>query len=97
MEGTWVEGTWVDTRQISGCEVVIGTEARSSPGSHAAGRVMTATPARPLISQQEGTMPHLPRAGPGEVEWTTRPPWLLRPQQGASGQCSGVQSSLCPS
>ena len=36
MEGTWVEGTWVDTRQISGCEVVIGTEARSSPGSHAA-------------------------------------------------------------
>lgn len=51
MEGTWVEGTWVDTRQISGCEVVIGTEARSSPGSHAAGRVMTATPAHPLISQ----------------------------------------------
>ena len=67
MEGMWVEGTWVDVRQISGCEVVIGTEARSSPGSRAAGRVMTAGPARPPISPQEGAMPHLPRAGPGRV------------------------------
>ena len=39
-------------------------------------------------------MPRLPRAGPGEVGWATPPPGLLRPRQGASGQCSGLQSSL---
>lgn len=97
MEGTWVQGTWVDARQISGHEVVIGTEAHSSPGIHAASRVMTAAPACPLISRQEGTVPRLPRAGPGEVGWTTPQPWLLRPRQGSSGQCNGLQSSLCPS
>lgn len=50
MEGTRVEGTWVDARQISEHEVVIETEACSSPGSRAAGQVMAAASARPLIS-----------------------------------------------